>query len=268
MADNSHVPNLELDQILQTLASLPQTTIPPAPVPPQTQTYDPTQLLVSADGVPRPQYPTQLGPQYGLSQTQESRMSSRPAPTDRISNIQSRGSTPSIDPTSITEWKHGLRCVNKLATQNPNFVPAIQRLMKDQERNIKNWESGRQHIIDDQKIKRETERTYRAALSLPGLLDKTGPLRTPEREKEELDEYDQKVYRACQRLFKAQSEQMKDMGVPFFGLKPQLILPESTEATSGIPATNGSGTNGKISKKQLLELQRKMLNHLVEMYGE
>jgi hypothetical protein len=90
---------------------------------------------------------------------------------------------------------------------------------------------------------------------------------TPEREKEELEQYDAKVYRACKAMVDSQSSSLKVLGVPFFGVKPYLVLGSSydpTEVSDAQPTPAG----GKITKDQLLELQRKMLNHLMELYGD
>jgi hypothetical protein len=53
-------------------------------------------------------------------------------------------------------------------------------------------------------------------------------------------------------------------------VKPYLILSDSDEATSvGDPQQAPGGLSSeKITKSQLLELQRKMLNHLMELYGD
>lgn len=95
---------------------------------------------------------------------------------------------------------------------------------------------------------------------------------TPEREVEELSQYDAKVYRACKAMTEAQTSSLKVLGVPFFGTRPHLILHESEEPATKSdddqqqPSTSAGGQ--KISKSQLLELQRKMLNHLMELYGD
>jgi hypothetical protein len=34
--------------------------------------------------------------------------------------------TPLIDPATILEWTQALRCVNKIAAQNPNLAPAVK----------------------------------------------------------------------------------------------------------------------------------------------
>jgi hypothetical protein len=65
----------------------------------------------------------------------------------------------------------------------------------------------------------------------------------------------------------SQTSSLKVLGVPFFGVKPHLVVGSSydpTEVTDSQPTSVG----GKISKEQLLELQRKMLNHLMELYGD
>lgn len=91
---------------------------------------------------------------------------------------------------------------------------------------------------------------------------------TPEREKEELDQYDAKVYRACKAMVESQTSSLKVLGVPFFGVKPYLIVYslENPSETAELPSGQAGG--GKITKEQLLELQRKMLNHLMELYGD
>ena len=65
----------------------------------------------------------------------------------------------------------------------------------------------------------------------------------------------------------SQTSALRSLGVPFFGTKLYLIAhaaEEPNEATDSHLAQTG----GKITKKQLLELQRKMLNHLNELYGD
>ncbi len=72
-------------------------------------------------------------------------------------------------------------------------------------------------------------------------------------------------------MTESQSSALKVLGVPFFGTKPYLIVnsvPEGSSKVVGEDAEAGSGGNGKVTKKQLLELQRKMLNHLMELYGD
>ncbi|KAJ4304930.1 hypothetical protein N0V90_000458 [Kalmusia sp. IMI 367209] len=258
MAEDHGQPDLNLEQILATLASLPQTATPP--IPSQQQPLA-NQYPIQSEHVPSSHHLAQPGILYGQQQSSDPRLSALP----NRQLPKSRTSTSTIDPATITEWKHGLRCVSKIATQSPNFVPSIQKLMQDQVRNIKDWEAGRQRLINDQTAKRENEKAHLAVLSLPGLAGTITPLRTPECEKEELEQYDQKVYRACQRMVGAQKAQLKSLGVPFFGVRPDLMLPDGCEAGAG---TEDGQEAKKVTKKEVLELQRKMLNHLMELYGD
>jgi hypothetical protein len=264
MADNKIPPELNLEQILATLASLPQTTTPP--VPSEQQSYPPSHLHAQSYNVPASHYPAQTGIPYGHEQSHDPRMSARPQTT--LSNRQAlpksrtTTTTPTIDPAIITQWKHGLRCVNKIATQNLAFVPAIQKLIQDQARNVKDWESGRQRLVEEQAVKRENEETHLAVLSLPGMGEKIAPLRTDDVEREELEVYAKKVYRAAQRMVESQSKELRGLGVPFFGLRPEFLRAEGSDEG------NGGGEEQKVTKGELLELQRKMLNHLMELYGD
>jgi hypothetical protein len=98
-------------------------------------------------------------------------------------------------------------------------------------------------------------------------LDQLIAPQTPEREKAELNQYDAKVYRACKAMTDAQTSSLKVLGVPFFGTKPHLILAEGSEPTASA-STELKLEDQNITQSQLLELQRKMLNHLMELYGD
>lgn len=257
-------PNLDLAQILATLANLPK---------PETQNYEQqTQEANPGQTYPGVQNPTQAYLDHqntAYSQPGDPRLVNRQVPHHRqpAPKSQEGPSTPLIDPSTITEWKQGLRCVSKLAIQNPDFIGAVRKLMKDQEQNVRSWEGGRARLIEDHKFKRENEQTHRAALSLPGLLAGTALLRTPEREKEELDEYDAKVYRASKAMVESQTLSLQKLGVPFFGTKPYLVV-QSSKETQEADTSQSAQAEGKITNEQLLQLQRKLLNHLVELYGD
>lgn len=60
-----------------------------------------------------------------------------------------------------------------------------------------------------------------------------------------------------------QSSSLKVLGVPFFGVRPHLLASEDEEIT-----TTADGTPVKITQGQVLELQRRMLTHLLDLYGD
>lgn len=68
-------------------------------------------------------------------------------------------------------------------------------------------------------------------------------------------------------MVESQSSSLKVLGVPFFGVKPHLVTGSSYDPAQ-VTDIQAAPTGGKITKEQLLELQKKMLNHLMELYGD
>jgi hypothetical protein len=123
MAENVQQ-NLDLDNILATLASLQQ----PGSLPAQDQTYDPNHAYQCFQDIPQ-SYPPQQNPPY--QQPADPRLAARPAQHPAAPpKPQDRASTPLIDPSTITEWKQGLRCVSKIAASNPNFGVSVRKVNK------------------------------------------------------------------------------------------------------------------------------------------
>lgn len=172
MADNDAPQELNLEQILQTLANLPQAQNVMQPDHHQSLDSQPAAVLNGAtlgsfSSIPKSQLPNQersLDPRLNdRNPPQHHPASSRPQPPPRTA-------TPAIDPATITDWKHGLRCVSKIAAQNPGFEASIRKLIQRQEQSVREWNTGRTRLIEEQRVKRENEQTQRAAISLPGIL--------------------------------------------------------------------------------------------------
>lgn len=68
-------------------------------------------------------------------------------------------------------------------------------------------------------------------------------------------------------MVESQTSSLKVLGVPFFGVKPDFILDDDEESLATDDENQGQ-VERKVTKKQILELQRKMLNHLMELYGD
>jgi hypothetical protein len=69
-------------------------------------------------------------------------------------------------------------------------------------------------------------------------------------------------------MTESQTSSLKVLGVPFFGTRPQLVLLESEGSSLAANAKQQPAGEQKITKAQLLQLQQKMLNHLMELYGD
>lgn len=117
--------NLELEKILATLASLPKPEAQPSQDQQQEHPFD-----QSHTGIQNDQHINASNQHYSQQRTTDPRLVGRSAPP-RIPPTptpQDRSSTPLVDPSTITEWKQGLRCVSKIAAQNPDFAAAIRKV--------------------------------------------------------------------------------------------------------------------------------------------
>lgn len=75
-------------------------------------------------------------------------------------------------------------------------------------------------------------------------------------------------------MTESHNKELKRLGVPFFTLRPSLLRADSSDSRQSSGDTDTAlddktpAADGSITTKQHLELQRKMLNHLVDLYGE
>jgi Protein of unknown function (DUF2458) len=138
-----------------------------------------------------------------------------------------------IDPsdhTVILHWAPALRHVSRLGGPGSDLEVAIRKLIKSQQDNELSWWQGREDL--------------RMSTTSTGQNNK------------DLDAYDTKVYKAQQDMYAHMEVQLRDLGIPFFGLDPDRVL------------TNGNESqDGKISKGELQKLQRRMLEYLEDMYA-
>lgn len=118
---NSQVPDLA--SVLATLARL-------APARSQQAQQQPIAVPQHHLGQPyRP--PASQG--YGFSEESPAMIAPRPIHSvddgyDPAAIPQHRSPPSLIDPATITEWSQGLRCVSKIASDNPNFKVAIRKV--------------------------------------------------------------------------------------------------------------------------------------------
>lgn len=84
---------------------------------------------------------------------------------------------------------------------------------------------------------------------------------TAKEEKAELDNYDAKVYKASAQMATALVSELKGLDIPFFALKQSLVLGDTPSET----AEKGSPN---VTKSELVDFQRKMLNLLEDLCKE
>ncbi|KAI5205700.1 hypothetical protein E4T39_02800 [Aureobasidium subglaciale] len=229
-------------------------------IPPQAQQHD-----------NRP--PNSYNPQAAIFQPVKPQGRSAPQPP-RTSTPQQQEQT-IIDPATITEWSAGLRCVTKIAAQNPGFAEKIRGLINDQRRNEMQWYSSRQALKQMQAKRSASSNELQNILKSVGSTTNPSIPQTPEEKATELALFDQKLYKAQIDMNDSMSMTLKHLGVPFFGTHAALILPDAADKNGEVRDAEGKlidvqGERPKwsprVTGKELLELKRKMVGYLEDMY--
>lgn len=94
------------------------------------------------------------------------------------------------------------------------------------------------------------------------------PITAPQTEEEKAAElvfYDLKVYRAQRAMQDALGAELKSLGVPFFGTNADRILPDDSD---DVDVGSQPKWSPRVTKLELLGLQRKMIAYLEDMYKE
>ncbi|KAG9568863.1 hypothetical protein KCU71_g2398, partial [Aureobasidium melanogenum] len=176
-----------------------------------------------------------------------------------------------IDPATITEWSAGLRCVTKIAAQNPMFAEKIRGLINDQRRNEMQWYSSRQALKQMQAKRSTSTNELQNIFKTIGSTNTPTTPQTPEEKAAEFAAFDQKLYKAQIDMNESMSQVLKHLGVPFFGTHAALILPDhdGNDGEEG-KVVDVQGDRPKwsprVTGKELMELKRRMVGHLEDMY--
>lgn len=89
--------------------------------------------------------------------------------------------------------------------------------------------------------------------------------KTPEEDQVELTRFDLKVYKASQQMARVHSLELKKVGVPFFGVNPKHIIANELQQTV---AARDPMSQARITEAELVELQKKMVQFLEDMYRD
>jgi hypothetical protein len=161
-----------------------------------------------------------------------------------------------IDPTTITTWSPALRYVTKLLSQNEQLVQHIKKLIKSQHDHERQWWKGRDSVIQERRKREESRNAINDVLrAIGGLVDTSAP-DEPDSDEAALAAYDRKVHQAMHQMFKSFNKDLTEMGIPFFGTKSHLIREDGTPDTGTVPT---------MTRKELGQLQRRMLQFLEDM---
>ncbi|KAK0337046.1 hypothetical protein LTR91_008871 [Friedmanniomyces endolithicus] len=245
----------DLQAILATLsqftnpAPTPVAAPPVASEPSSTNYYDVSQALL-------PEPASQLLP---ASKPQDPRL--RP---------QSRAATaspkPMIDPATIITWQEGLRCLTKIAAQNAQFAVVIRGMIDDQKKHELRWYADRQALKHLQVTHSSASAQAQSILQSLGSAGGRAPTgkQTQSEKDDELADFDRKIYAAQVSMEAAMTGQLKGLGVPFFGTRSEMVVPDVEQDLSAVRSVSGL----TITESELLALRRKIVGHLEDLYRD
>lgn len=143
-------------------------------------------------------------------------------------------------------------------SKNPETTSKINRLIKNQHENERQWWAGRETLIAKHEARVESKKKADNLLRALGGANGHGvgnPSSTAEEERAELERYDKKVYAALGQMVAAVDRELTVLRVPFFAIKHDLV-------------SKNEGSDGVLSKTMLMELQKKMLQLLEDLFGD
>ncbi|KAK5128341.1 hypothetical protein LTR85_003009 [Meristemomyces frigidus] len=202
----------------------------------------------------------------------------QPAPVQKTQDpmLRPQGRTaiaspkPMIDPATITTWQEGLRCVTKIAAQNAQFAASIKKMMDDQRKHEMRWYSERQAMKQMQNNRKSSSAKAASILQSLG----NGPTAAPTTVESEVDnrvelaEYDRKIYVAQRSMEEAMTAELKGLGVPFFGTDLTLVVADGYNVAKEHLPESHPKWSPLVSEGELLELRRRMVGHLEDLYRD
>lgn len=169
-----------------------------------------------------------------------------------------------MDPATIIDWSSGLRCVMKTVAKHENVLQEVRKMIKVQNEHEEQWWKGREALIERQKARKEGQRKLDEVLKAVGGATGTGASNTsPEELARELETFDMKVYKAQTQMVKEMNGRLRNLGVPFFGTKSELIRVEGKDGS--MESLDVKDKDGTIDEAELMELQRRMLSILEDL---
>lgn len=259
MASNEYQPQ-DLESILRTLSNFTQ--------PAQISGTESRQAgpFLQFNEHNQQQWPIQSYPADVLEH-QESLQAPQKAIGDSPDSLPGKPTAAEIDPANIVDWSTGLRHVTRLAARNEQLGRSMQKIIKVHHENVRQWEASYEALLQTQTSRKGEQSKLDDVLRLVGgIVSNDSPLADNEAE---VKRFNLKVHRAMTAMTKDMTQQLIAMGVPFFNTNPVKVRP-ATFRKSEDDGTQSSKIHSKdaITQPHLEELQRKMLQHLSDMYEE
>lgn len=144
-------------------------------------------------------------------------------------------------------------------------------MIKDQRAHEMRWYTERQNLKQAQANRSQSAAKAQSILkslntSFYGAPQ--GPEQMEVNKETELAEFDQKIYSAQKAMETAMTAELKSLGVPFFGTKENLVVPDDYDMSEQQTPKDHPKYSTVITESQLLDLKRKMVKHLEDLYRD
>ncbi|KAF2863856.1 hypothetical protein K470DRAFT_254736 [Piedraia hortae CBS 480.64] len=181
--------------------------------------------------------------------------------------IPSPAEGPVIAPAQITTWQAGYRCVHKIARDDGQFAAKIRKLMAHQRKTEMRWFSERRDLKQRLAARVDSSAQVTSILQSLGSSGHQSETTAQTDGGKALEEYDRGLYAAQAAMDEYLASELKAMGVPFFKTNPALVKPDGEDLQDA-----SSNTRPKwspfIHQSELLRLQRRMVDHLEDLYRD
>ena len=213
---------------------------------------------------PTPPARSPASPFHSSSNVQSSKVMNVNATRSNIPSTSSLiGSpTPNVPSAStITTWPAALKHVTKYLANDEKVSSRIRHLISEQQKHEQQWWEGREALLALHNSRSGTSAQVSALLRSLGGKDTLSAPRDPKANQAELDAYDAKVYKSLLSMNADFDRQLRAMSIPFFAIKHELVILEAGRERSDV-------TRGRLDKGELRELQKRMLQHLEDLFGD
>lgn len=182
--------------------------------------------------------------------------------TPQQGDTGSKPSTPTVpDASTLTTWPAALKHVTRYIVPDEKVSTRIKHLINEQHKHERQWWAGREAIIARQEGRTGASQQVADLLkSLGGKTFEVAPA-DPKANKLELEAYDKKVYAGLLAMTADFDWQLRNMGVPFYAIKHDLVVLEEGPEKAG-------AMKGRIDKGELRELQQRMLQTLEDLFAD
>lgn len=164
------------------------------------------------------------------------------------------------DASGITTWPAALKHVSKHLGQNEVVATKFRHLVTEQHKHETQWWASREAIIKKHRSRGDSQQQAADLLKAIGGIPTTLRPINERSEKTELEVYDRKVYGELMKMTAEYDKQLRAMGIPFYAIKHDLVILEQ--------GPEKATTKGRIDRGELRELQRRMLQHLEDLFVE